>query len=273
MLDIETVTITSHLGDASMALPRLLKTPFRPLPSSTAEAFDRWLNSPAGMALLDAERALLGEILPRMVGYTALQCAVGTPRRLLDISSIRQQVYLSASGVESVSLRARPCTFPLRKQSLDLVLLHHTLDFDDDPQQVLRNAARTLVPGGALVVVGFNPASVWGLTRFFRGGSALMPWKARFISAHRVGDWASVLGCEPEGLESSFHSPQQSRLGGWLSWLMGRLWSQHGSFYVMVARKRAAMIRPTPSRFSLTDRAPNVIPVSVGHWRGGCRDE
>lgn len=256
-----------------MALPRLLRMPFRPQPHGIAEAFDRWLSEPSGLALLDAERALLGEILPRMIGYAALQCAVGRPRRLLDISGIRQQIYLSASESDSASLRAQPCTFPLRKQSLDLVLLHHTLDFDNDPQQVLRNAARTLVPGGALVVVGFNPVSVWGLMRFFRGGSVAMPWKARFISAHRVGDWASVLGCEPEGLASSYHSPQQSKLGIWLSWIMGKLWSQNGSFYVMVARKRAAMIRPTPSRFNLVDRAPNVIPVSVGQWRGDYRDK
>lgn len=255
-----------------MALPKLLRMQFHKQPPDTAEAFERWLGSAVGQALLEAERALLAEVLPRMTGYTALQCSTGEPRQLLRACQLRQHVYLSASSASKASLQARPCTFPLRKQSLDLVLLHHTLDFDDHPQQIIRNAVRALVPGGALVVVGFNPASLWGLRHWFKTGSAEMPWRARFISANRVGDWASVLGCEPEGLESSFYMPAHNWAGGWISWLLRRSWSQHAPFYVMVARKRAVMVRPTKSRFGLLERGPSVIPVSVAQWRGKPRE-
>ena len=252
----------------SMALPRLLKTPFRTQPPDTAGEFDQWLDTEAGNALLRAEYALLADILPRATGYTALQCSVGKPRNMLSTCRIRQQVLMSATYADGASVQAKPCTFPLRKQSLDLIVLHHSLDFDDHPHQILRNAVRGLVPGGALVVVGFNPSSVWGLLRWFRAGSEEMPWRARFLSAQRMGDWLSLLGCEPEGLESRFHSPPKNIFGYWLAWLGDRLWSQHGSFYVMVARKRAAMMRPARSRFALSDRGPNVIPVPVAHWRG-----
>lgn len=250
-----------------MALPRLLNTQFRTQPPSTALEFDQWLDSTAGQALLQAERDLLQEILPRMVGYTALQCSVGRPQPLLDSCHLRQQVYMGAVAHKGLHIHARPCTFPIRKSSLDLIVLHHTLDFDDDPQQVLRNAARTLVPGGAVVVIGFNPSSLWGMMRWFGAGARGMPWRARFLSAQRVGDWLSVLGCQPEGLESRFHSPPRSRIGHWLAWIGDQIWSRHGSFYVMVARRRAAMIRPMRSRFSFAERGPNVIPVPLARWQ------
>lgn len=250
-----------------MALPRLLKTPFRSQPPDTANVFCNWLDSDAGQALLGAERALLADILPRVTGYVALQSSVGVARPMLGSARIGTQVVMTAAGGEGTTVQAKPCTFPFRKQSLDLVLLHHSLDFDDNPHQILRNAARTLVPGGTLVVVGFNPSSLWGLLRWFRAGTDEMPWRARFLSAQRVGDWLSVLGCEPEGLESRFHSKPRSRLGQWLAWLGDHLWHQHGSFYVLVARKRAAMMRPVRSRFALPERGPNVIPVPVANWR------
>jgi len=250
-----------------MALPRLLNSTFRSQPPDTAADFNRWLDTAAGQALLASERALLQEILPRMVGYTALQCVVGKPHPLLDSCHLRQQLYLGADAAPGIDIQARPCTFPVRKHSLDLIVLHHTLDFDDDPHKVLRNAARTLVPGGAVVVIGFNPSSLWGLMRFFGAGAKGMPWRARFLSAQRVGDWLSVLGCVPEGLESRFHSPPKTRLGHWLAWVGDLIWSRHGSFYIMVARRRAAMVRPSRPRFAFPERGPNVVPVPLAHWR------
>lgn len=251
-----------------MALPRLLSSPFRRQPPDTAAAFDRWLQTGVGAALIDSERHVLDELLPRMVGYSALQCSVGTPRSLLAAARIRQQLHASAAAVDGLHIRGLPSALPVRQQSLDLVVLHHNLDFDDDPHQVLSEAVRTLVPGGTLVVVGFNPTGLWGLLKLFRLGSLHMPWRARFLSAHRIGDWLNVLGCEPEGVESRLHMNRDRWPGRWLARLGERFWSRHGAFYVMVARKRAMMIRPVPvRRASAPERAPNVIPVPVAHWR------
>ncbi|MBA3981090.1 MAG: SAM-dependent methyltransferase [Alcanivorax sp.] len=252
-----------------MGIPRLIRTPFRRHPPDTGAAFERWLQTPLGARLLAAEKAVLADVLPRLPGVRALQCAVGAPQPLLDESVAPLHWSLGRQG--DVDVRARPAHLPLQRNSLDLVLLHHSLDFEDDPHLVLGEAARVLQPGGALVVVGFQPLSLWGLTRLLRLTSGRVPWMARFIRPHRVSDWLHVLACEVEGFESSLHGwprvPRRPARASWLERLGGRFWSQHGAFYVLVARKRAAMVRPLRPRFALPQAAPNVIPVSMARWQ------
>src|SRR5690606_25554808 len=97
-----------------MALPRLLKTPFRSQPPDTAKVFCTWLDSGAGQALLTAERALLADILPRVTGYVALQSSVGVARPMLGSARLSTQVVMSAAGGDGATIQAKPCTFPFR---------------------------------------------------------------------------------------------------------------------------------------------------------------
>ncbi|MCN4144869.1 MAG: class I SAM-dependent methyltransferase [Thiohalomonas sp.] len=51
----------------------------------------------------------------------------------------------------------------IQNQSVDVVILAHTLEFEMNPQQILREVDRILVPEGKAVFLGFNPFSLWGL--------------------------------------------------------------------------------------------------------------
>lgn len=254
-----------------MALPRLLRTPFRRHPPETDRLFAEWLRSDAGAALLAAEQQVLADVLPRMVGYRAVQCSVGEPVPLLQFSRLRNHYVVSRRACEPGQVCAETDALPFAKQSLDLLLLHHSLDFDDGPHQVLREATRALAPGGVLVVVGFNPASLAGLSRLFRLASARLPWVGRFLSPGRVSDWLNVLACQPEGYESGYYLPLGSAATrqrfAWLSKLGERFWSQRGAFYVLVARKRAAMMRPHKQRFGLPEQPAQVVPLSMVRWQ------
>ena len=57
---------------------------------------------------------------------------------------------------------ARCHELPIATQSIDLVVLPHVLEFADEPHQILREVDRVLMPEGRLVIVGFNPWSLWG---------------------------------------------------------------------------------------------------------------
>lgn len=251
-----------------MGIPRLTRAPFRRQPPETGAAFGQWLQTPLGAALLAAEQRVLAEALPRLPALRALQCCVGPPAPTLD-ASVAPLRWTLGSGA-GVDIRARPSQMPFSRESLDLVLLHHTLDFEDDPHMVLGQAARALRPGGSLVVVGFQPLGLWGLARILRLHSRAVPWIGRFIRPHRISDWLHVLACEVEGFEGGLYGlPLAGGPGGprWLEALGSRFWPQHGAFYVLVARKRALMMRPLRPRFSLPQAPPNVVPVSMARWQ------
>ena len=60
---------------------------------------------------------------------------------------------------EGVGALARPDALPLATDSVDALLLPHTLELHDNPHEVLREVARVLIPEGHVVVLGFNPVS------------------------------------------------------------------------------------------------------------------
>lgn len=211
-----------------------------------------WFATGLGSEVLNAEHALLDHILPDLFGYHALQLGQVVPCNLLQTSRIRHRLVVDAA-VEPVAglshLQAQPDQLPFASDSIDVVVLHHLLDVTRNPHGVLREATRVLLPEGHLVILGFNPWSLWGLWRFFRLPWSSTPWLRRVISAHRLADWLALLDFEIVGVESAFFRPPvdtgaiRQRLG-WLDALGLRYWSQGGATYAILARKRVACLTP-----------------------------
>ena len=65
---------------------------------------------------------------------------------------------LERAGVRNVQLRQGDIyALPVERAAYDLVIVHQVLHFLDDPARALREAVRTLAPGGRLVVIDFAP--------------------------------------------------------------------------------------------------------------------
>ena len=125
--------------------------------------------------------------------------------------------------------------------SLDLVILHHTLDFSAAPHQSLREAARVLKSSGNLLIVGFNPVSSWGLRKLM-SRSRLAPWDSSFIAGKRIEDWLNLLDFSLNSLEYCYYGLPFNNLG-----LMKQyLWLNNilnakvplGAYYVVHAQKQ-----------------------------------
>ena len=135
----------------------------------------------------------------------------------------------------------------------------------DNVHQLLREVDRVLVPGGGVIIVGFNPFSLWGIARLLLGKGRFkqdMPWLARFWSPYRVTDWLQLLNFDVSPLETRFrllpsmaHRSSVDRQEGgpvsaWRSWLSGVL-NPLGGVYVLSAKKRQTMITPVKPRWSI----------------------
>ncbi len=132
---------------------------------------------------------------------------------------------------------------PLPSDSVDLLVLHHTLEFSANPHRVLSEAVRILAPRGHLMVVGFNPRSMLGLRRWIIALFARkLPWAHHPLPVNRVSDWLSLMNCEPAGVGQGFYQPpfHQRHLLKWFAW-MNRFFSAWGipggGFYILHACK------------------------------------
>jgi SAM-dependent methyltransferase len=251
-----------------MELPRLFRDPFRRHPPNYRAHLRAWLDGPAGQRLLAAEATVLDDVTPCIFGFHAAQVCTARPASLLGASRILHRVLVGTAAADGatdsdIDVIADSAQLPFPTDSIDLLVLHHALDFEDDPHTVLREAARAVIPGGALVVVGFNPWSLFGFLRLFHWTPLEAPWFARSISPYRVSDWLQVLDFRIDGLESGYHLPPLAgdravQRFGWRRYLGERFWPQGGMFYVLVARKSVAPLKPV-RRFERQLR-----PVTVG---------
>ena len=160
-------------------------------------ALSSWWESPLGRALLAAESELLGAALEDVFGWELLQIgAWGAGRELLGgCRTRRHSLVASAAFAGCADIVARPSHLPVSGDSVDAVLLPHTLEFAADPYAVLREVDRVLTGEGQLVVLGFRPFSLWGLrARWSRSG--FPPGLRRVLSERRLKEWLVLLGFE-----------------------------------------------------------------------------
>lgn len=216
------------------------------------QSWAAWLKSPSGQALLETERQWLEERLVDQFGYNALQVgpsdinALASNRMLCKarISFFGPQPVDSATEQQVV---CHPNALPVESESVDLVVLVHCLELVSDPHSLLREAERVLIPEGRLVVLGFNPYSLWALhqplaTRYFP------PAGNQWLSLGRLKDWCRVLGMTPDGGAAALYRPVVSKPSWWrrLAWLEAagaRWWPGLGAIYLLSAVKRREGMR------------------------------
>ncbi len=237
-----------------------------------------WLQTPAGQYLLAWEQAQLRAAVTDVFGFHALQ--LGLPN--LDVLSANRMPHrwVAADRVAAASteLACQFSALPFPEQSLDLVVLPHTLELDADPHGVLREVARVLVPEGRVVISGFNPMSLWGqaqkrarLYQLLGFGRSFLPTEVNALGYWRLRDWLRLLNLELDSPNSHFGCFRPAmRSQVWLDRFgfadrMGkRWWPILGSVYMLVAVKRVhGMTLHSPLR--ATKPRVGAAPVSVAN--------
>ncbi len=236
-----------------------------------------WLQTAPGRYLLEWELDRVDHAVTDAFGFHALQLGLPgldalranrMPHRWVvnDTLALPGALPLQAPQVQAITTQtpelpvALACEFdalPFPSDSIDLVVLPHSLEFAHDPHQLLREVERVLRPEGRLVITGFNPASLWGLRqRLSRARPAIglvrghpyLPREGEFIGYWRLRDWLRLLGFAIEGGQFGCWRPPLStarwleRLQ-WMDAVGERWWPVLGAAYLLVAVKRVKGMR------------------------------
>lgn len=235
-----------------------------------------WMRSPPGQCLLHWEQQHLDQAVADVFGYHALQLGLPElqglranrmPHRWLASDSMQavQPLPLPSDG-EAIgssfgAAAALHCDFdalPFPNHSLDLVVLPHALELSRDPHLTLREVERVLVPEGRVMILGFNPASMWGLRQRLgrarravglgRRGALYLPRAGEFLGYWRLRDWLRLLSFEVEGgrfgcFRPPYASARWLERSAWMESVGERWWPVFGAVYFLVAVKRVRGMR------------------------------
>jgi len=229
---------------------------------------NRWFQTPLGRRVLKEEADALQPILPHLFGYHLLQIGTIGHGYLLESSRISHRCVLSLSAKTICkpysAVCALPDVLPFAQDSIDVVVLPHLLEFEKKPLDILREVERVLIPEGHVVILGFNPVSLWGGWRYFTRRKTA-PWCGRFLPISRIKDWLALLGFDLKKQQTFFFRLPFYKNEMTVLEKIGARWMGHfGAVYLLVAKKHVTTITPIKPKW-LTQ--PALVTEAVGTQR------
>ena len=232
-----------------------------------------WYQSNFGRHLDSIEQQQLDEILPNLFGYHIGQIGLTGERDLLRSSRISHHFvtdFLADEPLDRAGCKTLPDLLPLASDSVDVIVLPHVLEFCKSPHEVLREVERVLIAEGHIVILGFNPLSLFSFWRIFYIGRRIVPWCGRFYSITRLKDWLSLLGfdfvishyycyrapIQHQGVIRRFH---------FIEVIAEKLFKIFGGSYVIVARKRTETLTPLRTQWRAKKVVAGLVEPMVPH--------
>ena len=205
-----------------------------------------WLKTPLGEALLQQEARVVEEALDGIFGEQCLQLGLwGDNRSFLRFTRTQRCSLIAETAEGEPSAIAEMHRLPVESDSLDAVLLPHTLDYTDRQHAILREVDRVLRSNGHVVILGFKPGGLWGLRRLVPGAG--MPPEADYlISDRRLKDWLQLLDMRIQSASHYFfHWPLPgNKARGSKKWeRRGQdWWPELAACYMLTAQKRVSTL-------------------------------
>lgn len=239
----------------------------------TLQHWNQWLAQQfLGRRLLEAEGQQLVPLLNRHFGKHALLLGVPEQHNLLHSTRIPCHSLLSPLITHEKIAHYIEGDFhelPILTGSIDLVMLPHTLEFVDNPRQLLAEACRIVKPEGLIMICGFNPYSTWGLKRLFTKHKG-MPWSGNFIQPHLVKSWVRLAEFEMEKQTSLLFRPPVNHQSFYnkmhvVEKIGSTFFPFFGGVYMILARAKVVPLTPIRLKWKQSLSSIRISTTISGH--------
>ena len=206
----------------------------------------KWREVPSSNTIKILIQQQLELILPSVHGYSLVTLGELSAEFDYQKAAVANVIRINCNHRRDVC--AHPHQLPLASDDIDAIFVPLLLEESETPHEMLRDVVRCLRPGGKLILVAFNPMSIWGIYKLVLSRLGKKPWTLPFYRLGRLTDWLSLLGLEvtvehglfPK-LPGSDYLEQSHHIGS-LSY------SRFGAMNFLVAEKKIktmTAIRPT----------------------------
>ena len=203
-----------------------------------------YYETPRGKLLKELETGYLQNAIVVSCKQTILQIGgLGWEEEFIDCTLYSNFTILDAKnrGYEGArKIRAKSYSLPLQSDSVDMIILPHLLEFDAYRFQTMREIERILKPEGHVVIMNFNPWSIWVRYQSLWDMRLADSWQGHFIRRSRVIDWLKLLNFEIT-MSSLFHLDSISSCHGKFA---DNSFSLSATAYAIKAIKRRYSIIP-----------------------------
>jgi len=163
--------------------------------ATASEGIRRWLGSDFGRYLLSRERRILRQKCSKLPGYRMLSLGLSEDPETLHCFDHIHRFSMHPSELKAGHAAITDyMELPLMSETIDVMLLHHALEFSTSPKAVLAEAGRVVMPGGHMILCMFNPYGPMGLLKFPLQLFSKQPqYSFHNLRMGRVIDWLSLL--------------------------------------------------------------------------------
>ena len=159
-----------------------------------------WYQTPRGKLLKELEADYLQRSITVSCQQIILQIGgLGWENEFIDCTLYKNYMVLDAKklGYDGArKIQAKAYCLPLQSDSVDMIIVPHLLEFDSHRFQTIREVERVLKPEGLLIVLNFNPWSIWVRYQYLWDKTMADSWGGHFISRSRILDWLKLLNFE-----------------------------------------------------------------------------
>jgi SAM-dependent methyltransferase len=221
-----------------------------------------WFATPLGQRFVADEQAVVAGLLDTVFGEHLVQIGQWyVPETFLAHARTQKKTLVDWRPGTGADALMQPNRLAIAADSVDVVILPHTLELVPSPHALLREVGRVLRADGHLIVLSFEANGLWGMRHLIARHGYPCAQK-QLIRERRLRDWLELLSFAVGPAQRYCHTLPLSRFA-WFGRAPEEAWAARWLPFLragtcVAAQKRVLPMTPLRNRW----RAPRLRVVS-----------